>query len=68
MTKTSSGFIFGLVVGGLIGFLISPLGPADIRQQLLILIIMTIITLPLGLLVVRIGFNRARKVGSLSQY
>lgn len=43
-------------------------GLGDIRYQLIILIIMAIITLPLGLLAVRIGFNRARKVGSLSQY
>jgi len=40
----------------------------EVMPQLLLLFVMTLITVPLGLLTVRLGFNRARRVGSLAQY
>jgi len=41
---------------------------AAIMPQVKLLVIMSCITLPLGLLIVRLGFNQARKAGSLAQY
>lgn len=41
---------------------------ADIMPEIKMLTIMSLITVPLGLLIVRLGFNQARKVGSLAQY
>lgn len=43
-------------------------GIPEIMPQLLLLLVMTIITVPLGFIIVRIGFNQSRKVGSLAQY
>ena len=40
----------------------------DIGPQLMLLSIMTIVTVPLGFLIIRVGFNQARRVGSLAQY
>jgi ABC-2 type transport system permease protein len=48
--------------------LISNASTSDILPQLTILLIMTLITVPLGFLTVRLGFNQARRVGSLAQY
>lgn len=39
-----------------------------ILPEILWLVVMTIITMPLGFILVRIGFNQSRKVGSLAQY
>ena len=41
---------------------------SDILPQLLLLGMISLITLPLGFIVVRIGFNQARKSGSLAHY
>ena len=48
--------------------LIQSAGIAEVSYQLFILFIMTLITVPLGFIIIRIGFNQARKVGSLAQY
>jgi len=48
--------------------LIQNAGFSEIFPQLFVLIIMTLITVPLGFAAIRLGFNRARKVGSLVQY
>lgn len=48
--------------------LIQGAGLEAIMPQIKLLVIMTCITVPLGLIMVRIGFNQARKVGSLAQY
>ncbi len=41
---------------------------SDVVPQLLLLLVMTLVTVPLGFIIIRMGFNQARKVGSLSQY
>jgi len=41
---------------------------SDIMPQIVMLLLMTLITIPLGFVIIRIGFNQARKVGSLAQY
>lgn len=43
-------------------------GISEIMPQIFLLSIMTLITIPLGFIIVRIGFNQARRVGSLVQY
>ncbi len=48
--------------------LIQNAGMAEIMPQITLLAVMTLITVPLGFIIVRIGFNQARKVGSLAQY
>lgn len=48
--------------------LINGAGINTIMPQLLFLAILTLITIPLGFLILRIGFNQARRVGSLAQY
>jgi ABC-2 type transport system permease protein len=48
--------------------LIKNASTASIAPQLTILIILSLFTLPLGLLAVRLGFNQARRTGSLAQY
>jgi ABC-2 type transport system permease protein len=40
----------------------------EIAPQLLLLLLITLVTVPLGLIVVRLGFNRARKAGTLAHY
>ena len=40
----------------------------EISQQLILLLVMSLVTLPLGLLAVRFGFDRARKAGTLAHY
>ncbi len=39
-----------------------------VAPQLLFLFFMSLLTIPLGLVAVRLGFNQARRVGSLAQY
>jgi len=41
---------------------------SEIMPQLILLFIITLITVPLGFIIFRWGFNQARKVGSLAQY
>lgn len=41
---------------------------SEILPQLSLLAIMTLITVPLGFFIVRLGFNRARKAGTLAHY
>ncbi|MEZ5358295.1 MAG: ABC transporter permease [Candidatus Zixiibacteriota bacterium] len=48
--------------------LINGAGIEAISQQIVFLLIMTMITLPLGFFIVRLGFNKSRRVGSLAQY
>lgn len=48
--------------------LIKNASTATIAPQLTILFILSVCTLPLGLLAVRMGFNQARRTGSLAQY
>ncbi len=48
--------------------LIQNAGISEIMPQLTLLFLMTLIALPLGFVVVRLGFNQARRVGSLAQY
>ena len=48
--------------------LIKNASTASIAPQLTVLLILTLLTLPLGFIVLRIGYNRARYSGSLSQY
>lgn len=40
----------------------------DVKNEIIILIIMSLLTIPLGLLVFRLGFNKARETGSLIEY
>lgn len=48
--------------------LIQNAGMVEIMPQIILLLIMTLITVPLGFIIVRVGFNQARRVGSLAQY
>jgi ABC-2 type transport system permease protein len=48
--------------------LIQNAGLPDVIPQLLLLLLMTLITIPLGFVVIKLGFNQARRVGSLAQY
>ena len=48
--------------------LIQSAGIAEVMPQLMLLAVMTLITVPLGFIIIRIGYNQARKVGSLAQY
>lgn len=48
--------------------LINNASTASIMPQLTLLAVMTFVTIPLGLLAVRLGFNHARGTGSLAQY
>ncbi|MFZ1683892.1 MAG: ABC transporter permease [Candidatus Zixiibacteriota bacterium] len=41
---------------------------SEIAPQLMLLATITLITLPLGLIAVRLGYNHARRTGSLAQY
>jgi len=41
---------------------------SEIMPQLTLLLVITLITIPLGFIIFRMGFNQARKVGSLAQY
>ena len=41
---------------------------STVAPQMLFLLVMTAITVPLGLLAIRLGFNQSRRVGSLAQY
>jgi ABC-2 type transport system permease protein len=41
---------------------------SEIEPQLILLLIIALITVPLGFLIFRLGFNQARKTGSLAQY
>jgi len=43
-------------------------GISEIMSQVGLLFIMTLVTIPLGFIIVRIGFNQARRTGSLAQY
>ena len=40
----------------------------QVSQPLTILFVMTLMTVPAGLLAVRLGFNRARRSGTLAHY
>ena len=48
--------------------LIQNAGISEVMPQLFLLFVMTLITVPLGFIIIRIGFNQARRVGSLAQY
>lgn len=48
--------------------LIQGAGIDDIMPQVKVLFMMTCITMPLGLVAVRAGFSKARRVGSLAQF
>ncbi|HOP08556.1 MAG TPA: ABC transporter permease [candidate division Zixibacteria bacterium] len=48
--------------------LIQSASTAEISQQLGLLLIMSLVTLPAGFLAVRLGFDRARKAGTLAHY
>lgn len=41
---------------------------SEIAPQLFLLFIITLVTVPLGFIVVRLGFNRARRAGTLAHY
>ncbi len=41
---------------------------ADVKNEIIVLIIMSLLTIPLGLLLFRFGFNKARETGSLIEY
>ncbi len=41
---------------------------ASVRSQIIILLLMTIVTVPLGIIIFRWGFNKARVDGSLIEY
>ncbi|PNS01581.1 hypothetical protein X927_00540 [Petrotoga mexicana DSM 14811] len=40
----------------------------DVKNEIIVLIIMSLLTIPLGLLLFRFGFNKARETGSLIEY
>lgn len=48
--------------------LIQKAGLPEIMPQVILLSLMTVITIPLGFAVLRIGFGKARREGSLAQY
>jgi ABC-2 type transport system permease protein len=48
--------------------LIQNAGVSEIMPQIFFLFIISLISIPLGFIIVRIGFNQARRVGSLAQY
>ncbi|PNS00267.1 hypothetical protein X927_04230 [Petrotoga mexicana DSM 14811] len=40
----------------------------DVKNEIIVLIIMSLLAIPLGLLLFRFGFNKARETGSLIEY
>jgi ABC-2 type transport system permease protein len=68
MQKISAGLPPTYALSALRKALIVGAGLAEVQQEIAILALMSLITIPLGMLVFQWGFNKARRAGTLVEY